>query len=122
MTALVCDSALLTGFHSLKGDRWGVVLQVEKLPDRVTLALAKLHRSEPVLLTLVPRDANDLFLHTNGECEKDKMTESRRNKLAIQRLWISSGCPGTLDEFYSQESAKWRASLDDSARSTEGKL
>ena len=93
-----------------------MTVQVENVPDRVVMALSNLHRSEPVLLTLVPRDANDLFLHTNGECEREKMTESRRNKLAVQRLWIAEGCPGTLDDFYAGESERWRAALEQRAK------
>lgn len=33
MTGFSTDRATLTGFHSLKGNRWGVVLQISDLPE-----------------------------------------------------------------------------------------
>lgn len=120
MTAFSTDRATLTGFHSLKGDRWGVVLQISDLPDRVAGQLKRLHHAEPVMLVLVPHDADDLFNQCNGEVEREQMTVSRRNKLAVQRLWVAQGCKGSLEEFYAARSAEWRAQLEREAQETSG--
>ncbi len=120
MTAFTSDCAQMTGFHSLKGDRWGVVLQVAGLPPKVVAALKRMHHAEPVMLVVVPHDANDLFCQNAGECEHDKMTESRRNKLSVQRLWVALGCKGSLDEFYAERSAQWRAALEQEAQAAPG--
>lgn len=122
MTAFATDRALLTGFHSLKGDRWGVVLQVNELPSKTVMALKAIHLSEPVMLCVVPHDAADMFKQRGYECKREKMTESRWNKLAVQRLWIALGCPGTLDEFYAERSAQWRAALEREAADIGGLL
>jgi len=120
VTGFSTDRATLTGFHSLKGNRWGVVLQISDLPDKVAGQLKRLHHAEPVMLVLVPHDADDLFSQSNGECERDKMTESRRNKLAVQRLWVAQGCKGSLEEFYAARSAEWRAQLEREANEAGG--
>jgi len=120
MTAFTSDRAQMTGFHSLKGDRWGVVLQVAGLPPKAVAALKRLHHAEPAMLAIVPHDANDLFCQAGGECEHEKMTESRRNKLAVQRLWVAQGCKGRLEEFYAERSAEWRAALEEEAQHAPG--
>ena len=102
MTAFTSNCAQMTGFHSLKGDRWGVVLQVAGLPPKVALALKRLHHAEPVMIAVVPHDANDLFCQNAGECEHDKMTESRRNKLSVQRLWEASAGDGARSRIWLQ--------------------
>lgn len=118
ITGFTSDCAQMTGFHSLKGDRWGVVLQVGGLPPKAVTALKGMHHAEPVILVVVPHDATDLFCQHGAECEREKMTESRRNKLAVQRLWASQGCKGSLDEFYAERSAQWRAALEQEAQAS----
>lgn len=122
MTAITTDKAVLTGFHSLRGGRWGITLQLPALPPALVPAIQDMHHGQPVSLTVVPHDASDLFLQAGAESKREAMTESRRNKLAVQRLWAALGCPGTLEEFYAVRSAAWREQLENEAKTNGGEL
>lgn len=112
----------MTGMHSLRGGRWGLVLQLPPLPAAMIPALQELHHGAPVMVTVLPHDADSLFAQINGDVVREKMSESRRNKAAVQRLWAATGCKGTLDEFYAARCAAWRDALEKEAKDNGGGL
>ena len=90
-----------TGLQAVKSG-WTVSFCMRDVPDRFIPIMHAMHRA-PCALIAYPYDPDDLFsISSNGELNRKKWTPSQAQRMAITRLWIAKGCPGTKEEHYNK--------------------